>query len=357
MRHRLHKVARALARHDLDALLVTGATNQRYLTGFTSSNAYLIVTAAAESIYLTDARYIDAARSQVDTDRVDLIGGDPGRALRAAIRGRGVRRLCFEADHLSHARAVRLAGALGARRCRPVSGVVESVRAVKETGEIETIRRAVRLAERCFHHVRPLFRPGVRERDVALEIGAFHRQHGADDDAFEPIVAFGPDAAVPHHRPGARRLRSSDVVLVDWGARVDGYCSDLTRTLLPPGTPRRLRDAYDAVRAAQQAAIESIRPRVRSGSCDRRARSALAAAGYGEHFTHSLGHGIGLDVHERPWLTGTRRDALRPGMVVTVEPGVYLSGDFGIRIEDDVLVTPDGAEVLSRLPTRVATWG
>ena len=357
MKRRIRKVCRKLAGHKVDALLVTNPTNCRYLTGFVSSNPYLLITASGHSLFLTDGRYIEAAEKQVEADAVRLLGKDAFKSVADGLKGHRVRRLGFEAEHLSHARALKLIEALGARRCRPLTGVVESVRAVKEPDEIAAIRRAVRLGERGFRHILPLLRPGVRERDIAIELEFFFMANSGDALAFDPIVAFGPGASVPHHATGRRKLRETDVVLIDWGVRVGGYSSDLTRTLLPPRMPRRTREIYHVVAAARRAAIERIRPRARLSAPDTAARRVIEAAGHGERFTHSLGHGIGLDVHEQPRLSSRAEGAMRAGMVLTVEPGIYLPGRLGVRIEDDVLVTPAGCEVLSRLPTRAQPWG
>jgi len=356
MKRRIRKARRKLAEHKIDAVLVTNPTNIRYLTGFASSNAYLLITASGRSTFLTDGRYIEAAKKKVEADSVELLDKESLRSVAGALKGHNVRRLGFESDHLSHARALKLIETLGPRKCKPVSSLVESVRAVKEPGEIAAIRRAVRLAERGFRHILPLLRPDVRERDIAIELEFFFMANGGDKLAFDPIVAFGRGSAVPHHTTGGRKLRDTDVVLLDWGVKVGGYSSDLTRTLLPPTMPRRIGDVYRVVLEAQRAAIERIRPGAKLSTPDKAARAVIEAAGHGARFTHSLGHGIGLDVHEQPGLSSRSEGTFRAGMVVTVEPGIYVPGSFGVRIEDDVLVTAGGCRVLSRLPKRARSW-
>jgi len=357
VKRRIRKIRRRLAHHKIDALLVSYPPNIRYLTGFTSSNAYLVVTASGRSVFLTDGRYIEAAQKSVEADAVELIEKDGLKNIAGALKGQGVRRLGFESEHVSHARAVKLIETLGARKCKPVSGVVESVRAIKEPEEVAAIRKAVRLAEGAFRHVVPLLRPGVRERDIAVELEFYFMAGGGDQAAFDPLVAFGPHSSVPHHSTGRRKLRETDVVLIDWGVRVGGYSSDLTRTLLPPRMRRRTKAVYQVVLEAQGAALERVRSGTRLSAPDKAARQVMEAASYGRHFTHSLGHGLGLEVHEQPGLTRGAEGTLRAGMVVTVEPGIYLPGQFGVRIEDDVLVTAGGHEVLSRLPKRARSWG
>jgi len=357
VKRRIRTVGRKLAGHKIDALLVTHPPNVLYLTGFASSNACLVITASGRSVFLTDARYIEAAQKRVQADAVELLEKDAFKNIAGVVKGQRVKRLGFESDHLSHARALKLIETLGARKCKPVSSVVESVRAIKDFLEIAAIRKAVRLNERAFRHVLPLLRPGVSERDIAVELEFFFMASGGDKAAFDPLVAFGPHSSVPHHRTGRRKLRDTDAVLIDWGVRVGGYSSDLTRTLLPPRMPRRTKAIYQVVLEAQRAALERIRPGAKLSAPDKAARDVIEAAGYGRRFTHSLGHGIGLEVHEHPALSSRAEGTLRAGMVVTVEPGIYLPGTVGVRIEDDVLVTARGHEVLSRLPRRPQPWG
>ncbi|MBN1917098.1 MAG: aminopeptidase P family protein [Verrucomicrobia bacterium] len=357
MKRRIRAVCRTLASHKLDALLVSRPENVRYLTGFQSSNAYLVVTAAGRSFYFTDARYLAAAERLIGVGTIVKLERDAFQCIKNALRGHAIRRLGFESEHLSYNRASQLMDTFGQRRTKPAGSLVETVRSIKEPEEIAAIRRAVRLNERGFRHILPLLEPGVTEREIAIELEFFFITNGGEGFAFDPIIAFGPGAAVPHHDTGGRKLRETDVVLIDWGVKVQGYSSDLTRTLLPPRMPHRVKEVYQAVLEAQQAAIECIRPRAKLAAPDRAARRIIEAAGYGEHFIHALGHGIGLNVHEPPTLAGRANGTLRSGMVVTVEPGIYLPGRFGVRIEDDVLVTDGGHEVLSRLPKGLRTWG
>jgi len=227
---------------------------------------------------------------------------------------------------------------------------VEDLRTEKFPDEIAAIRRAVRISERVWHEVLPLLRAGVRERDIAAEITYRHRLQGADGDAFPPIVLFGKRTSLIHGQPSAARLRSGQPVLMDFGCRVDGYVSDLTRTIFLGKASRRMREIYAAVREAQTIGREALHPGIPAVEVDRVVRDHIVACGFGPYFEHGLGHGIGLEVHERPALSWRNTDPLEEGAVVTVEPGVYIPGVGGVRIEDDMLVTADGAASLSRLP-------
>jgi Xaa-Pro aminopeptidase len=239
----------------------------------------------------------------------------------------------------------------GKARLQATTGVVANMRRVKDDSELAAIRKAVDIAQRGFEKLTGWLKPGMREREVAARLTYDMTRMGAQGPAFAPIVAVGRNGSLPHYEPGDGVVSDREGVLIDWGARADWYVSDLTRVVWPGSIPTELAKVYQVVREAQQAAIAAIKPGVSASSVDRIARSHIAKAGYGRRFTHSLGHGIGLNVHEGPGLRKGGEDKLEPGMVVTVEPGVYLPGVGGVRIEDDVLVTAGGHEVLSSLPS------
>jgi len=341
---------------DLDALLVVDETNVQYLTGFTGDSTWLWVRADGAATLLSDRRYetqlaaecpgLDAVIRPPDQSLVHLLG--------ELISESTTRRVGMEADHTSVAAFRSWQQALGRLEFVPTSQLVEKLRAVKDEREIETIRRAVQIAERSFSSVMHQWTPRMTEQEVGFELEATMRRLGAAGVSFPPIVGVQPNGALPHYRPGDVPLASCHTLLIDWGAMVDGYASDLTRTLRRPDwtgpEADRFRRAYSAVLEAQQAAIDAIADGVSAADVDQAARRVLEASGLGEAFKHSLGHGIGREVHERPRLSPQSDHTLVAGMVVTVEPGVYFEGEFGIRIEDDILVTDGGCEVLSRLP-------
>jgi Xaa-Pro aminopeptidase len=233
---------------------------------------------------------------------------------------------------------------------QPTSDFVERIALAKDRHEISLISQAVKLTDTVFQEILGSIRPGVRELEIAAEISYLHRTGGAEKDAFEPIVASGERGALPHARASGRRIKNGDLVTLDFGCTVGGYSSDLTRTVAVGSVSKKKREAYELVLNAQLEAIQSVRPGMWARELDRIARERIRKGGYGKFFTHSLGHGLGLHVHERPRVSSLSRDRLVIGSVITIEPGVYLPGEFGLRIEDDAAVTPDGCEVLTSAP-------
>jgi Xaa-Pro aminopeptidase len=354
-RKRVGKLQRQLAREKIDGLLVTDLTNVRYLTGFVSSAAKLIVSEEG-CVLITDSRYIEAARTNVTFAEVYRTTKDAKNDLRSLLKKYNVRRLGFESSNVSYSQYRRLKGYMSERRLRPRTDMVERLRMIKDAGEIRAIRRAIRLAEKSFRHIRRLLKSGVREKYIGVKLELFARANGADKLAFDPIIAFGRGSAIPHYHTGGKKLCGRNMVLVDWGVTVGGYSSDLTRTLLSHSMTDREKAIYAVVLEAQHKAIEKIRPGVSLGLIDRTARDHISKYGYGDAFSHSLGHGIGLNVHEIPVVSSKSKMRCRKGMVMTVEPGIYIPGWGGVRIEDDILVTGKGCEVLSRLTRKARTF-
>jgi Xaa-Pro aminopeptidase len=350
IRARLSALRELLRERRLDGFLVSSVPSVRYLSGFTGDSSLALVTRSGQYI-LTDFRFEEEAGLSAPLFRCLVRRhGMMELVARTAARLR-LGRLGFEEHVLTAADLRELAGRMGRRRLARTSQAIESLRAVKSPAEVAAIRAAVRAAERGLLLARRAIRPGATERSAAEELRhALVARCGAQDQAFETIVAEGPRGSLPHARPTGRPIRRGSVVLVDWGARVDFYHSDLTRVLALGGTSRQYARFVRLVRQAQIAAIEIIRPGVRLADVDAAARRVIVKAGHGERFGHALGHGVGLEVHELPRVWGRSGEVCRPGMVFTVEPGVYLPGKFGIRIEDDVLVTETGCEVLGRLP-------
>ncbi len=333
------------------ALLVTDGVNRRYLSGFTGSSGWLLVT-AGEAWLITDFRYEEQAQAEAAGWTV-VVYRAPDRLETALARLLGERRvtaLGFDPDALTVSAHRALAEALPGVELRPAPRLVTALRAVKDEAELALIRRAMAQAEEAFARLLPEVRPGRSERELALELEFLMRRLGADGAAFDFIVASGPRSSLPHGQPTDRRLQAGDLVTFDFGARFAGYHSDITRTVVVGRADERQREVYEVVRAAQAAALAAVREGAKAEDVDRAARDVIAAAGYGERFGHSTGHGVGLEVHEYPTLAPRRDDLLVAGMVVTVEPGVYIPGWGGVRIEDTVVVTPSGCEVLCRTP-------
>ncbi len=324
-------------------LLVTNLVNVRYLTGLSSSNAALLVRPGGEVTLYTDFRYIEAARA---------IGGvDVQLTKRAVIQDLGERlsgRIEFESDALSHAQWERL----GAGKVTPVPtvGLVEALRAVKDDEELAAIGRAARVADRAFEALTAETWVGRSEKEIGWRLRELLHAHGADDASFESIVASGPNGAKPHARPTDAIVEPRSLVVVDFGAMVDGYASDCTRTLSTGSPPERLREAYEVCRLAQRRACDGIRAGLSGVEADRLAREPIAEAGFGDEFGHGLGHGVGLEVHEAPRLATESTDVLAAGNVVTIEPGIYLEGVGGVRIEDLAIVRETGVELLTSFP-------
>jgi Xaa-Pro aminopeptidase len=351
-RDRLRKTFRKTG---IDALLVTDFTNVTYLTGFTGDDSYVLIRRDGETI-LSDPRY--TTQLGEECPGVDLHIRPPGNSMPQAVvrvvRASGVGRLGVEGDSMTVGLRDRLAEKLPKVQFTATSGLVESLRLIKDRHEIDRIRRAVFQAENAFAALRAKLRPETTEKEAADELEHQFRLFGAKDAAFPTIVAVGPRAALPHATPSdRRRMGESGFVLIDWGANEGLYRSDLTRVLVTGRISPKFERIYQVVLEAQARAIAAIRPGVVAHDVDWAARSVIAQAGFGRRFGHGLGHGLGLLVHEAPRLAVKNATVLRPGMVVTVEPGVYLPGWGGVRIEDDVLVTRSGHEVLTHVPKRL----
>jgi Xaa-Pro aminopeptidase len=348
---RADRVADALEEREADMLLVSDLVNVRWLTGFTGSNAAAVVGREGDRRFVTDFRYLTQSAEEVDPAwereiAVDLLAG-----VVKGLPGSGELRLAFDDAHMSVKDHARLAGMLRAGiELVPAGGAIEALRAVKDADELEAIRAAARLADDALSEVLGRGLVGRTEREVALDLEFTMRRMGAQAASFPPIVAAGEHGALPHAAPRDVPIPAATLVVVDWGAQLDGYASDCTRTYATGDIDPRDGEVYELVLQAQERALAAVRPGPTGREVDAVARSIIDAAGHAEHFGHGLGHGVGLDVHEGPRLSKQGDTALAAGMVVTVEPGVYVPGAVGVRIEDLVIVTDDGAEVVSSLP-------
>lgn len=358
---RLWALRNLLAREALDGLLVSGTDNRRYLSGFSAreevlheSCGSLLITREAALLF-TDFRYLEWAQAEAAGFEVLLYQGGLGTVLAEQLRVQKVSRLAFESAYIPFGQYQRLSQAVKEAGLTvewvPTEGLVEGLREVKGPEELAAIRRALALTEAVFAEVAATLQPGLKERQVAWEIERRLREQGKAVLAFSPIVAAGPNSARPHHQPGDYELREGEPLIIDLGARVDGYCADLTRTLVLGPPPSRFKEIYRLVREAQARAQQGLRAGLESLAADALAREVIAQAGYGEAFGHSLGHGVGLAVHEAPSLSflKERSTLLKAGSVVTVEPGIYLSGWGGVRLENMVVIREHDAEVLNHL--------
>lgn len=339
-----------------DALLLTHLTNIRYLTGFTGSAALLLVR-DDRALFVTDGRYGEQAAEQLAAAGVDAEIEVSNSAQKNVVvaAAEGARTLGLEADSVTWAQQRRYAEEWFATTTLvPTDGLVEALRLVKDDGEVARIEAAATIADEALAQVRSRLAEGPTEREFGLELDAAMRRLGADDISFETICASGPNGARPHARPGPRRVVEGDLVVLDFGALVDGYHSDMTRTVMvgePSETQQRM---LEVVAASQEAGVQAVGPGIACRHVDEVCRAVIEEAGWGDAFLHGTGHGVGLDIHEAPRLARTSDAELAEGQVVTVEPGVYLAEHGGVRIEDTVLVTADGCRRLTHTPKATA---
>jgi Xaa-Pro aminopeptidase len=350
---RLRRLQESLDRNHLDALLVTHLPNIRYLCGFTGSAGALLVL-DAKSVFFTDGRYSTQARAEVQGCRIVVSKKGPLVACAGWLRtnkrnaGKMRRRIGIEAEHITVAERGRLSAMLPEdSSLRPAPALIERSRMLKDAEEIEQIRAAILLGADLFDVILKTIRPGVKESEVAAELEYAARKAGAEGMSFPTIIAGGTRSSLPHGRASEATIPSRGFVVCDFGVILSAYCSDMTRTVYvgrPTGEASRV---YEAVRRAQQAAIEAVQPGVTVGEVDQAARKLLKKNNLDRYFTHSTGHGVGLEIHEPPRIAAGQTEILRPGMVITIEPGVYMPGKFGVRIEDMVVVTERGCQVLT----------
>jgi len=350
---RRRALAQRVEDEGLDAFLVVNAessdrANLFYLTGFSGSFGLLWV--GKEAWLATDSRYTEQASAQAAPLPIEELNGRWLTWLGERLADTSARRVGVSAASLT----VKILNDLRAHAKNiefvPTGSWVEELRQTKDGSEVEQIAAAAELTDAGLRWILGRIRPGMTEQEIALELEFWCRKNGAQDMAFEPIVASGPHSSRPHHRPGSREVREGEVILFDIGVRRDAYCADLTRVVSLGRPEPRVQEIYEFVLKANQAGIEAVHAGVEGASVDAGARKIIEDAGYGTHFGHGLGHGVGLEVHEMPRVGPTSEDVLGPGMVVTIEPGVYLPEQFGVRIEDLVVVRPDGCEVLSGFP-------
>ena len=352
---RSDRVAEALAARELDALLITHLVNVRWLTGFTGSNGLAIVGPGDQRLFLTDFRYLTQSAEELDPRWERRIVPELLPPAAQAL-GAGPVRVGFDDLHLSVKEHGQLAEAVGEQvELVAAGGLIEELRLLKDEDELERIRAASRLADAALTEVLGRGLVGRTERDVALDLEFTMRRAGAEGVSFPPIVAAAEHAALPHAQPRDVAIPKGTLVTIDWGAMLDGYASDCTRTYATGELDPRDREIYELVLRAQEAALAAVRPGVGGREVDAVARDIITAAGHGEHFGHGLGHGVGVETHEGPRLSQRSDATLEGGQVVTVEPGVYVPGAVGVRIEDLVIVREGGAEVLTSLPKHLQT--
>ncbi len=336
----------------IEGLLITHLPDVRYLCGFTGSNAFLAITHGRAAM-ITDGRYTAQAKQETSGARVVISKSTRDEACRW-LASSGIKHCAFDPETTTVADLAAYRKAVTGRRgfFEPLGQpLVRNLRLIKDEQELKLMKQAAQLGVDLYHEILPHLQPGMPETAAAGMLEQSARARGAEGMSFETIVASGPRSALPHGRATAQRLPRKGFVTMDFGVILKGYCSDMTRTVFLGQPTRRERFTYDAVREAQQAAVAMVKPGVSCGEVDEAARSVLRKAGLAEYFTHSTGHGVGLEIHESPRIAADQSQSLLPGMVITIEPGVYIAGQFGVRIEDMVVVTREGGQVLTPAST------
>jgi len=348
---RLRKLRTSIAEKGLDALLLSQPENLRYLSGFTGSSGWLLIS-GQNAILATDFRYVEQAKGESPDFEIIQTKQDLRDWLPGLVSDLGWHKLGFEANFISYEGYHKLSKAIKTKQVNlelvPTTGIVEQLRSIKEPEELGFIIKAAALADNAFEQAKAIIRPGITEREAAWEIEKILRQEGSEGMPFEIIVASGSNSALPHARPTEKTIRSGEPVLIDMGARINGYCSDFSRTLFLGKADKTFREIYDIVLKAQATTIEGIKSGMAASQADQWARSIVEQAGYGDAFGHGLGHGVGLATHEFPTLSSSSSDSLADGMVFTIEPGIYLAGQGGVRIEDMVVLENGKAKVLTK---------
>lgn len=346
---RLDKLRSGLAEHELDAILIGQPENRRYLSGFTGSAGWLVITAEDE-ILATDFRYYEQVGQEAPAFELAKITTKFSELLPDVMADLGVRRLGFESQHVCVDQLDRWSQATDGVEWVPLKDTVEKLRMVKDKAEIETLRRSAAITDAAFAHLLEVIKPGMTEREAAWEIESHMRKHGASKVAFDLIVAAGPNGARPHASPGDHTIQPGEPVVTDIGCMLDGYCSDMTRTFCMGRPDAEYLKVWEIVLNAHEAAEAGIRAGMSGVDADALARDRITEAGFEDNYGHGLGHGVGLAVHEAPRASRLSEDTLEAGMSLTIEPGIYLPGEFGVRIEDLVIVREKGIEILSSAP-------
>ncbi len=342
---RLDKLRARMEQAQLDALLITSPVNRTYMTGFTGSAGLVLVT-HGEAYLITDFRYMTQAPQQAkDYQVLEHQPADLLRPVKETLHQLHINHVGFEQQHVTYAEFLSYGKQLSGIELKPVQGIVEQLRAIKDEQELTIIQEAADLADKTFSHILDFIKPGVKELDVALEIEMFMRKNGATSSSFDTIVASGERSALPHGVASDRTIGMNEFIKLDFGAYYHGYCSDITRTVYLGKLTDKHKDIYRIVQEAQQTALDQLKPGMSGREADAAARSIIEQYGYGEHFGHGLGHGIGMEIHESPRLSKASDVVLEPGMTVTVEPGIYIPNFGGVRIEDDVVMTDSGIQI------------
>ncbi|KMK76983.1 M24 family metallopeptidase [Alkalihalobacillus pseudalcaliphilus] len=353
---RIEALRAKLSENKVDALIIASGINRRYVTGF-SGSAGIALVSEKEALFITDFRYVEQAKEQAKGFEIIQHTGPITEELAKQIERLGVKYVGFEKTHVTYSTFEAYKAAVTSAQLVPVGGIVEGLRLYKDEAEISVMKEAAKIADAAFEHIITFIKPGVREIDVSNELEFFMRKQGAISSSFDIIVASGYRSALPHGVASDKVINEGELVTLDYGAYYQGYCSDITRTLAVGEISDELRKIYDTVFEAQKRGMEGIKAGITGIQADALTRDYIKEQGYGEYFGHSTGHGLGMEVHEAPGLSFKSDTVLEPGMVVTVEPGIYIPNVGGTRIEDDILITKEGNESFTSSPKELITLG
>lgn len=348
MQAKIKKVYELMDKEGLDALLIDSPENRYYLTGFTGTAGRVLLTGKG-AYFITDFRYVEQAKKQTEGYEIVELSSNFEKGLNELLKKDGVKRLGFESKAISHEQFLKYNEVLEVE-LQKTTDLIEGLRVIKGPEEIEKIKKAVEITDAAFAHILGIIKPGVTEREIALELEFFQKRMGGEKNAFDFIVASGQRSSLPHGVASDKVIEKGDFVTLDFGVFYQGYCSDLTRTVVVGEPDEKQKEIYGLVLKAQLAVIERVKAGMSCKEVDEIARGIIGEAGYRENFGHGLGHGIGLEIHEAPRVSFTSETILQPGMVVTNEPGIYIPDWGGVRIEDDLLITEEGCEVLNKAP-------
>lgn len=345
---KLKKLKNTLESNQIDAILITSPINRRYVTGFTGTAGVALIS-GNDAVFITDFRYTEQAAEQAKSFSVIEHKQSIDAEIANQLKALGIKRLGFERDYVTYSQYENYKKNFGVELI-PVSGIIEEIRLIKTNEELDIMKKAAKIADDAFEHIQSFIKPGVKEIDISNELEFFMRRQGATSSSFDTIVASGIRSAFPHGVASEKEIQSGELVTLDYGALYQGYCSDITRTVAVGEISSELREIYDIVLEANLLGVNGIKPGLTGKEADALTRDYIKAKGYGENFGHSTGHGLGLEVHEGPGLSYRSDKVLEKGMVVTVEPGIYVNGLGGCRIEDDIVITDSGNERLTFAP-------
>ncbi|WVP28061.1 Xaa-Pro peptidase family protein [Bacillus licheniformis] len=343
---KLNKLRKLFGGLGIDGILVTSGVNLRYITGFTGSSG-LAVISDDQAVFITDFRYTEQAKDQIKGFDIVQHAGGIVQKTAEVIKEMGINKIGFEQDKMTYGTYATYKEQLGAAELVPVSQSVEKLRLIKSSEEIKILKEAAKIADDAFSHILTVIKPGITEIEVANELEFYMRSQGADHSSFDMIVASGVRSSLPHGVASGKAIEKGDLVTLDFGAYYKGYCSDITRTVAVGEPDDELKRLYQTVFEAQAIGMRSIKPGITGKQADAYTRDYISSQGYGDYFGHSTGHGLGMEVHESPALSARSDQMLEKGMVVTVEPGIYIPGKGGVRIEDDIVLTEEGNESLT----------